>query len=63
MEKKKIGKIKINKATVKKVMNSKEMNEIEGGYLFSLINGCSHSLCFSSNCQMCATDPLFSCCF
>lgn len=43
-------KLKINKETIKSVLDSKEMSNIEGGYTFSLINGCSHSLCISHRC-------------
>lgn len=48
---KKNNKLKINKETVKSVLDSKEMQGIQGGYLFSLVGGCSHSLCVSNRCD------------
>ena len=44
-------KLKINKETLKSLLDEKEMKSIEGGYTFSLINGCSHSLCVSHRCD------------
>lgn len=44
-------KLKINKETLKSLLDEKEMKSIEGGYMFSLINGCSHSLCVSHRCR------------
>lgn len=43
--------LKINKETVKSILDSKEMQGVMGGYTFSLINGCSHSLCVSHRCK------------
>ena len=48
---KKVSKLKINKETVKSVLDSKEMKGVQGGYFFSLINGCSQSLCVSFRCR------------
>jgi len=48
---KKVSKLKINKETVKSVLDSKEMKGVQGGYFFSLINGCSQSLCVSHRCK------------
>jgi hypothetical protein len=43
--------LKINKETLKSVLEDKEMGKVMGGYSFSLINGCSHSLCVSHRCK------------
>ncbi|WP_367867708.1 hypothetical protein [Pedobacter sp. WC2423] len=43
--------LKINKETVSSILKNDEMKNLQGGYLFSLINGCSHSLCVSHNCS------------
>lgn len=48
---KKNQKLKISKETVQSVLNKKDMKSIQGGYAFSLINGCSHSLCVSGRCD------------
>lgn len=48
---KKASKLKINKETVKSVLDSKEMKGVQGGYFFSIFGGCSHSLCVSHRCR------------
>lgn len=48
---KKPSKLKINKETVKSVLDSKEMKGVQGGYFFSIFGGCSHSLCVSHRCD------------
>ena len=62
MKKKTLSKLKINKETVKSVLDAKEMNEVKGGYVFSLIGGCSHSLCFSQRCTIGVTFNSYQCC-
>lgn len=54
--------LKINKETIKSVLDSKEMQNIQGGYSFSLINGCSHSVCVSTTCNSCFTVHANQCC-
>lgn len=61
-KKKKLSKLTINKETVRSGLDTKDMNGIKGGYLFSIIKPCSQSLCFSSNCDLCFTDPTDQCC-
>lgn len=55
--------LKINKETVSSILKNDEMKNLQGGYLFSLINGCSHSLCVSHRCEFGITVTNTQCCF
>ncbi|WP_460500609.1 class I lanthipeptide [Hymenobacter agri] len=41
--------LKINKKTIASILDNDQMQGIKGGYFFSLVSGCSSSLCVSHN--------------